>query len=246
MSESFICFQPRPAAKYRLFCFPYAGGSAQVFRAYAEALPPEIELYALELPGRGRRFRDQPFSKLSVLIETLIPEFSDYIEKPFLFWGHSLGGLIAFELACSLQALYQLAPTCLYISASRAPHLDKPEPPKHLMTDQDLLEELARFKGTPQAILDNAEIMALLLPTLRADFSMIETYQYLGQRLACPIWTLSGAEDEAVSLAEVEAWEQQSLEPKHHQLVAGDHFFLHEPSFAQTFTTRLHQDLQYL
>lgn len=242
MSESFICFQPRPTAKYRLFCFPYAGGSAQVFRPYAEALPTEIELHALELPGRGRRFREQPFSSLSALIETLISQFLDYTEKPFIFWGHSLGGLIAFELACSLQALYQLSPERLYLSASRAPHLNSTEPPKHLMTDPELIEELARFQGTPQAILDNAEIMALLLPTLRADFSMIETYQYRGQRLACPIRTISSLEDEVTFAEDVKAWEQQSLASTEHHTVAGDHFFLHQPGFPQILVNQLKAD----
>lgn len=215
-------------ARVRLFCFAYAGGGAGVFRAWGSRLPPEIEVCPIELPGRGSRIMASPFTRLTPLIEMLAQDIQPYLTMPFAFFGHSMGGLISFELTRQLRRQLAAVPTHLLISAYRAPQLPHTNPPIHQLPDSAFVEALRSFNGTPQAVLENTELMRLMLPTLRADFAVCETYVYTHEEpLGCPISVFGGLQDREVSQSELEAWHKQTYNSFTLRMFAGHHFFLH-------------------
>ncbi|MDL5057570.1 thioesterase II family protein [Geitlerinema calcuttense] len=228
-SKSWITYpQPNPRAKLRLFCFHYAGGGAVSFRNWSDALPFEVEVCPIELPGRGARLFEQPFAQLQPLIEALSVALVPHCTKPFAFLGHSMGALVGFELARSLRRKGDRLPLYLLLSGHRAPQLPDLDPPLHALPDDQLLQELRRYNGTPEAVLQNAELMQLLLPTLRADFSVVETYRYQPEPpLDCPIFAFGGLQDWKVKPEDLEAWRQQTTQAFTLQMFPGDHFFLH-------------------
>jgi len=224
---TYPCAQPQ--AELRLFCFPYAGGSTQIFRAWAATLPPTIEVCIVELPGRGSRWREQPLIDLKTLVAALAPALLEACDcRPFACFGHSLGGLISFELTRHLRQEYGRTPAHLLISGCRAPHLPDPEPPIHALPNPEFLAKVRSFNGTPAAVLNNAELMELLLPVLRADFTLIETYAYQAEPpLDCPLTVFGGLADPKVDYSALEAWRVQTSAEFSLQLFPGDHFFLH-------------------
>ncbi|MHC5826649.1 MAG: thioesterase II family protein, partial [Nostoc sp.] len=168
-----ICPQPNPQANLRLFCFPYAGGSAAIFRTWPNNLPSNVEVCAVEYPGRGRQIQSAPLTRLEPLVEAIAPILIPYLDKPFAFFGHSMGGLVSFELTRLLRSQYSLAPFHLFISARRAPQIPLTKPPLHVLSDPDLQRELYSLNGTPKAVLESMELMQMFLPILRADFAVL-------------------------------------------------------------------------
>jgi medium-chain acyl-[acyl-carrier-protein] hydrolase len=223
-----ICPKLNPNAKLRLFCFPYAGGRALNFRSWATELPSDVEVCQIELPGRGSRLTESPFTRLEPLIQTLARILLPYLDKPFVFFGHSMGGLVSFELAQLIFKNYGLAPVHMFISGHRAPQVPAPESFIHNLPETEFLKELRRLNGTPEAVLENAELMELLLPTLRADFTLIETYIYEPKpRLDCPITVFGGLQDPTVACDKLEAWREQTNAAFSLRMLPGDHFFIH-------------------
>ncbi len=236
--------KPNPQAKLRLFCFPYAGSGALSFRTWSDSLPSTVEVCPIELPGRGSRLMESPFTQLSALIQELVRALHPYLDKPFAFFGHSLGGLISFELAHRLRTDYQLSPVHLLVSGCRAPQIPAPRPPIHALPEPAFLDELRRLSGTPETVLENAELMQLLLPVLRADFALLETYVYTPKPpLDYPISAFGGLQDREVSCDELEAWREQTSAAFSLQRLPGDHFFLHSARslLLQSLSQKLHQ-----
>ncbi len=222
------CSKPNPQAKVRLFCFPYAGGGSLIFREWSQELLPYIEVYAIQLPGRESRLQEPAFNRLQPLVEQLSQAILPNLNQPFAFFGHSMGGLIAFEVTRCLRRL-GLRPMHLFISGARAPHLPDLDPPIHNLPQIEFIEELRRFNGTPTTILENAELMELLLPTLRADFAVLETYIYTPEPpLSCPITVFGGLEDEIVNQDELKAWKEHTNQTFCLQMLPGNHFFLQQ------------------
>lgn len=237
------CPYPNPDASLRLFCFPYAGGNSLIFRPWLTSLPTTVEVCPIELPGRGIQMRLTPFSHLEPLIETLASALKPYLDKPFAFFGHSLGGLVSFEVARKLRREHNLSPVHLFVSASCAPQIPSPKPPIHALPDTEFIEELHRLNGTPNSVLQNTELMQLLIPILRADFAVLETYVYAHQApLECPITAFGGLQDNEVSVQELEAWRSQTIASYKLQMFNGDHFFIQseQPLFLQTLAQHLH------
>jgi len=221
---------PRPQANWRLFCFPYAGGAARIYQPWATALPSNVEVCAVELPGHGRRLTKPPITQLATLIQHLEIAIQPWLDKPFVFFGHSLGALVAFELARSLRQHQCPIPALLWVSAARAPHLISPNPPIYQLPQADFIAELRRYSGTPDEVLANAELMELLLPMLRADFALLETYRYHDQApLTFPITAFGGEADAIVSLEDIRPWQIHTDAAFTLERVAGDHFFVHNP-----------------
>ncbi|MBW4476050.1 MAG: thioesterase II family protein [Tolypothrix brevis GSE-NOS-MK-07-07A] len=236
------CPYPNPHASVRLFCLPYAGASSLIFRRWLTSLPTTVEVCPIELPGRGLQSRLTPFSRLQPLISTLTSALLPYLDKPFAFFGHSLGGLVSFELARQLRREYNLSPVHLFVSARRAPQIPSPKPPIHALPDTEFIEELRRFNGTPDSVLQNTELMELLMPILRADFAMLETYVYAQEPpLECPITVFGGLEDEEASLEELKAWRSHTIASYNLQMFRGDHFFIQseQPLLLQTLAEHL-------
>lgn len=182
----------------------------------------------MELPGRGKQIRLAPFTRLQPLVEALAQALLPHLDKPFAFFGHSMGGLISLELTRHLRQQYSLNPFHLFISGRRAPHLPARHSPIHGLPDSKFLDKLRRLNGTPQAVLENAELMELLLPILRSDFEVLETYIYTPESpLNCPISAFCGSDDPEARPDEVGEWQMQTRTSFSLHTLPGDHFFLH-------------------
>ena len=217
--------KPNIDAKLRLFCFPYAGGRASTFSAWSKSFTSNIEICPIELPGHGYRIAEYPFNRLKPLTMELARSILPCLDKSFAFFGHSMGGLISFELAHLLREKYNLSPVHLFISGCRAPQVQISEPPIHHLPEPEFLNELHSLNGTSEGLLKNAELMELFLPILRADFAAIETYIYTSKpRLNCPITVFGSLQDLEVSCEDLEAWRKQTDANFSIQMFQGDHF----------------------
>ncbi|WP_208344832.1 thioesterase II family protein, partial [Aetokthonos hydrillicola] len=165
------CTKPNPDALVRLFCFPYAGASSVIFRTWNDNLPSTVEVYAIELPGRGVQIKSPPFTRLEPLVEAIAQILLPHLNKPFAFFGHSMGALVSFEVTRLLRKEYGLHTLHLFLSGRRAPQIPDRDQPIHALPDPEFVAGLSSYNGTPAAVLENAELMELLIPTLRADFA---------------------------------------------------------------------------
>jgi medium-chain acyl-[acyl-carrier-protein] hydrolase len=221
-----VCSRPDSTAALRLFCFPYAGGGASVFRRWGAALPG-VEVRAIQLPGREARLREPPLHRLEPLLEILLDVLRPALDRPFAFFGHSMGAVIGYELARQLRREGGPMPRRLFVSGREAPHTPS-ERAYHTLPDPELRQALATLGGTPREVLEHDELMELLLPLLRADFSIIENYRYEpGQPLDCPITALGGTEDRGTPLPAVEGWVMHTCGGFEMHTLPGNHFFLH-------------------
>lgn len=219
--------KPNRHARLRLFCFPYAGGGASIFRVWPDHLPPDIAVCSIRLPGRENRFKEAPFTHLPALIQALMNVLSEHLDKPFLLFGHSMGALICFELARALRERERSGPVQLLVSGCHAPQLPDPEPPIHDLPDAEFVAELSRLKGVPESVLHHRELMQLLLPTLRADLALYETYAYKPQDpLDCQIFAFCGLDDPKARRDDMLAWHAQTRGAFSLRMLPGDHFFL--------------------
>jgi medium-chain acyl-[acyl-carrier-protein] hydrolase len=233
--------QEGPDATLRLFCFPYAGGNASTFQKWAGRLPPDVAIYAIQLPGRVNRLKEPPFTRIPPLVEVLSAELLPLLDRPFALFGHSLGALVSFEIARQL-ARSDRTPRHLFVSGRRAPYLDDQDAPRYLQNDEDFLATLHDLQGTPPELLEHAELLELMLPTLRADFELAETYRYAeGPPLRCPITVFGGRDDEESEGDRLEAWRVHTTERFAVHMLEGDHFSIQ--TSADDLLRRLGADL---
>lgn len=198
-----------------------------MFFAYPDDLPRDVEMCAVQLPGRGQRLAEPPFTRMGPLVESLANAVGGMDDVPLAVFGHSLGALIAFELAHRLQAARRQTPLHLFISGQAAPHLPGRRPAIHLRPSSDIIAELRRLGGTPAAALEDPELLELMLPVVRADFAVCETYTYQYQvTLECPITVMGGFQDTEASLQELAAWRGYTTADFRLQMFEGDHFYL--------------------
>jgi medium-chain acyl-[acyl-carrier-protein] hydrolase len=221
-------FKSNPKAGVRLFCFPYAGGNALVYRSWAQKLPADIEVIAVQLPGRGNRIHEPLITNLSSLVELMAPAIAPSLNGPFAFFGHSMGAIVSFEMARWLRREGRSLPLHMFVSGRSAPSLNGCHLPLYNMTTSELLHELRRLEGTPSAVLEHPDLMELMLPMLRADFSICDTYEYSeGAPLDCPITAFGGLQDAGVTRRNLEAWREQTSSSFTLRMLPGNHFFLH-------------------
>jgi surfactin synthase thioesterase subunit len=224
------CRHPNPHAHLRLFCFPYAGGGASIFRTWADELSSEVEVCSIQLPGRENRLRETPFNDLSLLVQVLITVLRPYLNQPFALFGHSMGALISYELTRQLRNTQQLTPTHLFVSGHNAPQRPDLDPPLHHLPTPAFLEGVrSRYNAIPEAVWHDAELMALLLAPLRADFTLLERYNYTEDKpLDCPISTFGGQQDSSVRDEDLEAWRDLTRSTFRLRLFPGGHFYLND------------------
>lgn len=221
-------YRPNPRAALRLFCFPYAGGSALLYRNWAGVLPESVEVCPVQLPGRGNRLGEAPFNDMRPLVASLARALTPYFDKPFAFFGHSMGAMISFELARLLRREAGREPFHLFVSGRAAPQVYEPDLRTYELPEAEFIEELRRLNGTPAEVLDNPELMQVMLPLLRADFKVIHAYEYEpGPPLGCHISAYGGLQDAEVSREKLEAWREQTTAGFVLRMLPGDHFFLH-------------------
>lgn len=215
------------ARPFRLYCFAYAGGNASAFLDWHTSMPETIEVCGIQLPGRGARFRETAVHELSALVRELAPVFARTADRPFAFFGHSLGGLVAFELSRALALIGAALPTHLFVSGVHAPRFRDQDRAYHRLDDAGLAQVLRNYGATPPEILEQQELLALLLPTIRADFAMAETYRYRpGPALDVPITALAGRADAHRTPEQVEGWALETSGSFSACWFEGGHFFL--------------------
>lgn len=214
--------------RLRLFCLPYAGGGAAAYAQWVSRLPRDVEVCRVQLPGRENRLREAPFTSIVSLVETLAEAIRPYLDRPFAIFGHSLGALTSFELARRVRRRFDLSPAQLFVSARWAPHLPDPEPLIYQLPDAEFIAMLRRrYNNIPDAVVNDPELMAIFLPLLRADVTILDTYVYTAdQPFDCPITVYGGSDDRRVTRAALEAWRAHTRQAFHVQVFPGAHFYL--------------------
>lgn len=228
----------RPGTGLRLIGFPYAGGGPSLFRTWPGELLQDIELCAVHLPGREARMKEPPMGNLRQVVPELVEAIEPLCDRPVALFGHSIGGLLAFECARELRRRFGISPVHLFVSGCPAPQIRDQDRLCDL-PDEEFLERMRRFNGTPRDILDHTEMMELMLPTLRADFALRDTYVYEDEPpLNCPISAFGGMADEAVGTEHLERWKVHTAEGFQLWLFQGDHFFIRtaQPVVVETVT----------
>lgn len=217
----------------RLFCFPYAGAGAALFRNWHNALAQDIEVIAIRTPGRESRLGESAISSLPILVEQLYEQLLPLLDKPFVFFGHSNGALTGFELARLLHRRGQALPQRLILSAKRPPQIGDPgaqDSGKAIsqLPEPEFIAELQRLAGTPPEVLNNRELMELFLPTLRADFALSDQHRFVpGPVLPCPAAIFYGQRDR-ISLDHIQAWQELLAPAISLRAFSGGHFFIDE------------------
>jgi len=220
-------------AKIRLICFPFAGGSASYFHNWQAILPDQIELLAIELPGRASRIRE-PFIKNGKELIDQLEKLDDlYQDKPFAFFGHSMGAYIAFELARRLEKKNRVPPIHLFLSGRQAPQIKSKKKILHELPENEFIKEIASLNGMPREVLDNAELMELVSPVLREDCKLLETWSYIdSEKLNVKMTVMYGDQDSSTNNKTVKEWASLSSGKVDSIKFAGDHFFINTKKHA--------------
>ncbi len=217
-----------PAATLRLYAFPFAGGGASAYFPWAAHLDPRIELWAVRFPGRETRLREKPVTSFAEALARLRMELAPLLAPPYAVMGHSLGALFAYALTRDLEGSGRPRPRALILAGARPPIHPLPTPLLAGLPDDEFVTALRdRYNGIPPAVLANPELLALVLPTLRADIALYESYQHsAGPEIRCPVAAYGGERDPLVSAADLAEWRSLVAGPLTARTFPGDHFFL--------------------
>ncbi|MDF3055773.1 MAG: lgrE [Gammaproteobacteria bacterium] len=209
-----------------LYCFHHAGGSASSYLPWKTDMGPDIQVCPVQLPGRGSLYNEDLIIDFGVLIERLSKIFLAENSLPFAFFGHSLGGLVAFELCHFLKRQSLPMPKHLFISGTNPPIFHPPSP-RRPKDDESLIERLKAYEGTDEQIFKNKEFMEMVLPVFRADLMLIESYHYQSrQQLALPLTLLTGKSDEYLQHDRLSVWGLETSSDFEHYLFEGGHFYI--------------------
>jgi surfactin synthase thioesterase subunit len=218
-------FAPRPAATRRVLCFPHAGGSASTYRALALAAPEDVEISAVQYPGRQDRFSRAMPDDLAALADAIAADVGATVRRSTAFFGHSMGAVVAFEVARRLRPRFPAPLARLYVSAAKAP----PEfaEKESVLDDEGIRRYLEELGGTDATVLDEPELWQIALHTLRADFTAIDRYRFApGPPLGCPITAIAGDRDLGATPADMQRWQQFTVSGFTAHTVPGGHFAL--------------------
>jgi medium-chain acyl-[acyl-carrier-protein] hydrolase len=220
--------EPRPPARARLFCFPYAGVGGSVYRQWPNALPRALEVCTMQLPGREQRSREAAKTSIAELVHELVPALLPHLDLPFAIFGHSMGAVLASEVTRALAEAGQPLPQHLLVSGRRPAHVPGTESPMHGLPDSAFVAELnRRYRGIPAEILEQPDLMALFIPILRADLAALETHLPARRApLSCPITAFGGADDQLTPREHLDAWRSETSGAFQVRVYPGEHFFL--------------------
>lgn len=226
-SKWFVIRRPKPLARYRLFCFPYAGGSAAAFLSWEDLLPPQIELVAIQPPGRANRLDESLPGSVEEVAEQLVGAIQPMLDRPYLTYGHSMGSTVSFELLHLLKDRGLPLPRRFIAGARQAPHIPRRIAPFYEYPLDEFITWLGRFGGTPEVILNNTELMEMLAPTLRTELKAAYAYHRDPvARLECEVSVFGGARDEMVLPQELPSWQEHFIGRMDFRLFEGGHFFM--------------------
>jgi medium-chain acyl-[acyl-carrier-protein] hydrolase len=241
-----VNWKPNRRASVRLFCFPYAGGGDSIFRSWQQSVSDTIEVCPVQLPGRGSRITESFCTDINQLVRDAGQALAPYLDKPFALFGHSMGALIAFELAQHLRSKYSAQPVHLFASGRCSPQITN-EPFDLKQFDSELPEMLRRYNGTPEEALEDPELMELVLPVLRADLVLCKSYIYTPQPpFSFPITAFGGLDDHGVPRRYIEGWREHATGPFVLRMLPGDHFFLNTSRLLllEAISKELEQDMK--
>lgn len=241
--------KPNPAARLRIFCFPYAGGGASFYRLWANELPAEVDVCPVQLPGHETRTREQLVSDLEPLLDGIMEGLSDYLDLPLVLFGHSMGALVAFEFARRLRMEKKMHPVRLIVSGYKAPQYPFSSALRHDLPDNEFMTELANLNGTPLEALQSPELMQFMIPMLRADCRICDLYEYSEQPpLPCPITAYGGFEDPETTEDALQSWRVHTNSDFDCKIFNGGHFFPQTagPQFMRTLSDTLLRTLHEL
>ncbi|MER7006043.1 alpha/beta fold hydrolase [Dactylosporangium sp. NPDC000555] len=219
-------FEAAATAANRLVCFPHAGGAASYFLPVARALAPDVDVVSVQYPGRQDRRGEPCIDDINVLADRVHQAMRSWSRQTLTLFGHSMGAVIAFEVARRIRRDRPDQSLRLIVSGRRAPHVHKPER-VHLGDDARIAAEIRSLGGTEAALLRDPEVLAMIMPTLRSDYRAVETYRYApGGPRPCPITVFTGDRDPHTTVDEAREWEQYSQEPFGLKVFEGGHFFV--------------------
>jgi len=211
----------------QFFCLPHAGGGASAFSSWRGKLGPRVEICAIQLPGRESRITERPLDHMEPVVANLAEALLPHIRVPYILFGHSVGALISFEVARRMRSHGHAGPRAIFVAGSRAPDRPCSAPPVYHLPDHEFLERVAGMQGIPGELMEEREILDILLPALRADFTIDDTYRFQpGNALDCSVYAFGGLDDPDVSDEDLEAWKHQTTGKFSLRMLPGNHFFL--------------------
>ncbi|KDM90790.1 thioesterase II family protein [Photobacterium galatheae] len=226
----FICYQPNPTAEVNLICFPFAGGSAAVFHPWVAKLPSHVQLLAYQPPGRAQRMAEPSCMTMQEYMDDIWVGLEDYLDKPLVIFGHSMGALIAYEVARKLHLENEHVPVNAFFSAAKSPWKKNRAKFISHLNDDAFINELKRKGGFPEEVLNNKELMALCTPFIKSDYQLVEQYSSDETRqLAVHATVLAGVEDE-ITESELAEWKNGFVQPPEVHQFPGGHFFIQDDS----------------
>jgi surfactin synthase thioesterase subunit len=213
----------------RLFCLPYAGGSAAIYLKWKKYLDHSIELYPVELAGRGKRYQHPLYDSIQEAVDDVYEQIRKFIDqKPYAVFGHSMGSVIAYELYHKINRLHHHTPVHMFFSGRKAPHTPHDDKIHYTLPDAEFKTEILGLGGTPPEVFEHKELLDIFLPILRADYKVVETYQYVAPKslIDCPISVLHGMKDGDIN--GVNEWDRHTQKDCKFYFFDGGHFFIHD------------------
>jgi len=220
-------YHPRPDAAVRLVCFPHAGGSAPFYFPVSAEIGPDVDVLAVQYPGRQDRRQEPLVADLHVLADQLADALDPWLDRPFAFFGHSMGATLAYEVARRFEARGKV-PAQVFVSGRRAPSQLRDER-VHQGGEATIIADMKKLSGTDTRIFGEPELMGLLLPVIRNDYKAAETYAMResgGPALTSPVTVLIGDDDPKSTVAEAEAWRDHTSGETVVHIYPGGHFYL--------------------
>lgn len=241
-AKAWLPFGEVQPSQPRLYCFPNAGAGAASFAPWRRLAPSGIEICPVQLPGRAERFRESPYDRIDPLVSEVVSTFGDQFTGPYVLFGHSVGALVVFEIAHRLRAIGAQPPVHLFVSGRSAPQLPNTRKLLADLPTDELLDELRHMGGTPDEVLRDKELMAALLPVVRADAAVNEVYRYRHTvPLDIPLTVFGGRRDSRADEDQLRAWESLTSASFDIRMFPGGHFFVHE--YAQELLNIMAQPL---